>query len=324
LNFSVNNQALQIIEEQLIPNLYSYNCTMSVLSNGSTVFDMGVKAKGGFMAGKLFVETGLGGLGTVSFKTMNIKNQVVPVASVTLDRPAIAELSSFCAAFFVTYRGKNVSISGPIRSLKEDVYSRVMGYQDKNVRKVICHIQTDTLPDELLTDTIADQIGGSAKDIIILAAKTSGMTGSVQICSRNVEQTLPTLVDRGFNVHTILQATGYTPIASVTDDPLKAMGWVNDCLIYGQETNLYVDCEDEEITDIANELTFVKNNVYGTPFETIFSWCENDWAKVPRNWDAPCKVNFFNMRTNNKFFIGKLNMDLLHHAQGYEDKQAFF
>jgi len=313
----VNDRALKIINEQLMPNLKDYFCKVHTLSNGCTVIDMGVEAKGGFMAGKIFAETGLGGLGTVEFKTMVIKDQVAPVVAVSLDRPLIAQLGSFCAALFIPYKGKNVSLSGPIRSVKEDIYSKTIDYRDKSARQYVCHIQTDTLPDELLTNTLADHTGVPAKDIVILAAKTSGMTGSVQICARNVEQTLPSLVDRGFDVHSVIQATGYSPIASVTDDPMKAMGWVNDCLIYGQETNLYVDCEDDEITRIADELTFSKNDIYGTPFETIFGWCENDWVKVPREWDAPCKVNFFNVRTNNCFCIGRLGMDLLYQAQGF-------
>jgi len=125
--------------------------------------------------------------------------------------------------------------------------------------------------------------------------------------ARNIEQTLPTLYDHGFNMPDIIQATGITPMISIVEDEMVAYGRVNDSLIYGQETNVYVRCQDKVIQDMLQDLTFVKNtDIYGTQFQEIFARCNNDWTQVPRAWDAPCKINFHNMSTGNSFTTGKI------------------
>ncbi len=86
-----------------------------------------------------------------------------------------------------------------------------------------------------------------------------------------------------------------------------AYGRVNDCLIYGQETNLTVRCKDDEITQMLKDIPFSKNkDIYGIPFQELFARCGNNWAFVPRAWDAPCKINFFNVTTGNAYSTGEI------------------
>ena len=90
---------------------------------------------------------------------------------------------------------------------------------------------------------------------------------------------------------------------------------MNDCLIYGQETNLTVRCEDKDITVMLDDIPFSKNtDIYGTPFQTLFDRCGNNWAYVPRDWDAPCKINFFNITTGNSYSTGRLGNETLEKA----------
>jgi methenyltetrahydromethanopterin cyclohydrolase len=98
----------------------------------------------------------------------------------------------------------------------------------------------------------------------------------------------------------------------VVDDEEIAYGRVNDCLIYGQETNVYVRCSDDKIKSILDELPFEKNkDVYGIQFQELFANCDQNWANVPRDWDAPCKVNFINLSSGNVFSTGKISYDVL-------------
>ena len=52
-------------------------------------------------------------------------------------------------------------------------------------------------------------------------------------------------------------------------------------------------------------------DIYGTPFQELFERCGRSWADVPRDWDAPCKINFFNMKTGRAFSTGKLGYKTL-------------
>lgn len=179
----------------------------------------------------------------------------------------------------------------------------------------MAHIQIDELPDEGMTELIAGAVGRHPRDLYLLAARTGTLTGAAQVCARNVEQSLPSLLDQGFPIDAIVQACGSAPIPAVVDDEQLAYGRVNDGLIYGQETNLYVDCADEEITRLETILPFNKNgDVYGIPFETLFARCDYLWRNVPREWDAPCRVNFFNLRTGHSFSYGALHHGVLEQA----------
>ena len=48
--------------------------------------------------------------------------------------------------------------------------------------------------------------------------------------------------------------------------------------------------------------------------QQLFDRCGNNWAYVPRDWDAPCKINFFNITTGNSYSTGRLNDETLEKA----------
>lgn len=316
MNYSLNARAVQIIERDILPNLDALGCRVHTLGNGATVLDMGVQAKGGWMAAKYFTETGLGGLGELTYRTMEVGAHRMPVAAVQVDRPAIAELGSHDSFLYVAHKGVNLSVSGPLRTImRADKFGQAVPYQDPAPPKAVCHIQLDELPDEALLETIGAAAHMHPRDIYILAARTGTLTGAAQVCARNVEQSMPSLLDQGFPIDAIVQACGTAPIPAVVDDETLAYGRVNDGLIYGQETSLYVQCDDSEIERLIEILPFSKNkDVYGVPFETLFAQCDNLWRNVPRAWDAPCRVNFYNLRTGNHYSIGSLHYGVLERA----------
>ena len=65
--FSINQQAVKIVKEKILPFVEQLNCRVVHLKNGATVVDMGVEAPGGFQAGKLMVEATIGGMGHIDF-----------------------------------------------------------------------------------------------------------------------------------------------------------------------------------------------------------------------------------------------------------------
>lgn len=316
MTFSLNNNAARLIEDYVRPNKDRLNIDIYKLENGTTILDMGVHAKGGWLAAKAFVDIGLGGLGELSYRKLKIGSNYVPALSVLVDRPSIAEMSSHVARFRVPYKGRNIDLSGPIRSIKGvDEFARAVDYRDVEAKSAVGCIQTTVIPTAEAADLIAGAAGVDPKQLYLVVARTGNIVGAVQVGSRNIEQTLPTLFDHGFNMDDIIQATGITPMISIVDDELVAYGRVNDSLIYGQETNVYLRCEDEKILGVLDELTFVKNkDIYGTPFQEIFARCDNDWTHVPRDWDAPCKINFHNLSSGRSFSTGMLGYQTLENS----------
>ncbi len=314
--YSLNERAAEILHREVIPHLDALGCQMYTLQNGATVLDMGLKAKGGWLAAKAFTETGLGGLGELRYTSMAVGGHRLPVASVWVDRPALAELGAHDAFLYVQHHGVNRAVSGPVRTVRAaDKFAQAVPYRDPDPAVAVCHIQMDSPPDEELLERIAEVAQLPPGRLILLVAKTGCLTGAAQVCARNVEQSLPSLLDQGFPIEAVVQACGSAPIPAVVDDELLAYGRVNDGLIYGQETCLYVDCEDAEIERLREILPFCKNkDVYGQPFEELFARCGQLWRNVPREWDAPCKVNFFNLRTGQTHSIGQLHEGVLERA----------
>jgi len=314
MEYSLNNMAAKIVEEQILPNAEALNVDIITLKNKATVIDMGIRAKGGWNAARLFTNTCVGGMGELVYQSMYIGKHLVPTVVIQIDKPDITMCASHIAGYFVPCHGRYLPVSGPFRSIvSTDHWSDRVTYRDTAAKKAVGHMQTMTIPDEEVTNAIADEIHMDPKDLYLMAAPTSSLVGAVQIIARNLEQTFGTLGDHPeFPINSVKQAIGFSPIASIEDDELIAMGRVNDCLIYGQESTLYIDCPDEDIENILEKLPMSKNDkVYGIPFEEMFHEADNSWANVPRDYDAPCKVNFVNTRTNHFFTTGMIHYGVL-------------
>ena len=313
-HWSVNEQAAEILEKEVIPNQERLHIDVFRLKNGATVLDMGIRAKGGFRAGRYFVEAGMGGLGRLRYQMLPVGDLQMPGLTVTADAPVIAEMSSYVAATKVQWKGKTQVISGPVRAIRRtDGFAASVPYEDLHPKRAVAGVQTESMPDEELAERIAETCGIDPDRLYIIAARTGCIVGAVQVCARNIEQTLPSLNDQGFRMKWIKEGMAATPIEGIVDDEETAYGRVNDCLIYGQETVLSVEVpSDEKITEILQRLTFDKNTgIFGTPFGTLFASCDRNWANVPREWDAPCKVIFFSKKSGKCYVTGSINSEVL-------------
>lgn len=307
-HYSVNEAAAAIIEREILPHPQRLNIEVHTLKNGAVVLDMGIQCKGGFLAGKLFSEIGMGGLGETSYHMLPLGEYLVPGLRVFTEDPGVCEMSSYIARTLVPWKGRTQVVSGPVRAiLGSDDFAQAVSYRDPDPRKAVAGVQTEDMPDEELAELIGKACGIAPERLYIMAARTGCMTGAVQISARNVEQSMPTLYDRGLPMEVVLEGNATSPIVSVPDDELTAYGRVNDCLIYGQETNLYVRCDDDVLDRMLEDIPFSKNtDIYGTPFQELFARCGNSWANVPRDWDAPCRINFFNVDSGRSCSVGQI------------------
>src|SRR4030042_5776490 len=131
VTLSVNQLAWQKAQKLLEkPDLYGVTITKSTA--GATIIDMGVKAPGGFAAGKKLTELCLGGAGKVQLGFKSYGDLTFPSITITTDHPAIATLGSQFAGWRIK-DGENIAIgSGPVRALAlkpKDVFEE-NGYKD--------------------------------------------------------------------------------------------------------------------------------------------------------------------------------------------------
>lgn len=313
--FSINQQAVQIVKEKILPFAEQLNCKVITLKNGATVVDMGVEAPGGWMAGKLLVEATIGGMGHVDFGHFRLGELSLPSIDVYIDHPAEACLSSQFSGWKLP--GKDIPGyinpigSGPARAIaRNDVFAQAWHYQD------ICHetvfaAQTQEIPGERIAEMIAEQCKLPVENVYILATKTASIAGSIQVCSRTVEPSVWRLHRKGFDISKIICGMGTCPIAPPVKDELKAMDRVNTALLYGVTVRYVVDCADEEIEAVINEAPFSGSKRYGERFIDLFEEGERDFYKVDKDIHTIAHYEFTNYATGRTFIGGVLREDML-------------
>lgn len=313
--FSVNQYAVQIVKEQIIPHAERLNCKVHRLKNGATVVDMGVEMPGGYMAGKLFVEATIGGMGHVDFGRFICGSIELPSIDVYIDQPATACLSSQFSGWKM--RGKAVEGyinpigSGPARAIaKNDIFSQCWAYQDVH-HETVFGAQTQELPTEEDAREIADACHISPENVYILAARTGSLTGSIQICSRTVEASIWRMQRKGFDISKVISGTGTCPIAPPIFDECRAMDRVNTALLYGVTVRYLVDCTDKEIEDVIDLLPFSASRRFGESFYDLFEEGKHDFYIVDKDVHTVARYEISNLATGMTYKAGILREDML-------------
>lgn len=313
--FSVNQYAVQIVKEQILPHAERLNCKVHHLKNGATVVDMGIEMPGGYMAGKLFVEATIGGMGHVDFGRFQLGAIDLPSIDVYIDQPATACLSSQFSGWKM--KGKDIEGyinpigSGPARAIaKNDVFSQCWTYQD-NHHETVFGAQTQELPNEEDAQDIADQCGIDPSGVYILAARTGSLVGSIQVCSRTVEASIWRLERKGFDISKVISGTGTCPIAPPIYDEVRAMDRVNTALLYGVTVRYLVDCEDSEVEAVIDIAPFSASRRFGEKFYDLFEEGKHDFYIVDKDVHTVARYEITNIRTGKTFCGGELREDML-------------
>ena len=313
--FSINQKAIRIVKEQIIPHAEEMNCAVHLLKNGATVVDMGLHVPGSYSAGKLFVEATIGGIGVVQFGEFRLGSICLPSIDVYIDRPQESTLSSQFSGWKMNRKDPETGVdsigSGPARAIaRNDIFSQSWGYQDVHHEAVFA-AQTTIMPDESLAEEVARECNIEPRNVYILVSRTGSLTGSIQVCSRTVEASQWRICRKGFDISKIISAMGICPIAPPIFDEVRAMDRVNTALLYGVTVRYVVDCEDHEIEDILEELPFSASRRYGEDFIDIFEEGKRDFYIVDKDIHTVARYELTNVRSGRTFAAGELREDKL-------------
>ncbi len=313
--FSINQQAVKIVKEKILPFAEQMNCKVYHLKNGATVVDMGVESPGGWMAGKLLVEATIGGMGHIDFGQYLLGERILPSIDVYIDRPVEATLSSQFSGWKMP--GKDIPGyinpigSGPARAIaRNDIFSQSWHYQDIHHETVFA-AQTQEIPDEAVAEMVAEACKLEPQNVYILACKTASLAGSIQVCSRTVEASVWRLFRKGFDIAKIISGMGTCPVAPPIKDELRAMDRVNTALLYGVTVRYVVDCEDSEIEAVINTAPFNASKRFGERFIDIFEEGKRDFYIVDKDIHTVARYEFVNYATGNSFTGGVIREDMM-------------
>ncbi len=300
------NAGATLVVQRIMANAATLGVTVKTLINGTKVIDM---TQGGFMAGKLFAEACMGGLGEVTFTGLNFDQLWLPGVSISVDRPSVACMASQFAGWEIKV-GKFFALgSGPARALSrvEKLFEE-LDYRDEADVAVIT-LEGRKLPDEEVANYLADKCGVRPEALYILVAPTASIVGSVQIAARLVETGIHKMRELGFDIKQILSGYGTCPIAPVADNDLKAIGRTNDCVLYGGKAFYIVKAEDS-IDELVKKIPSSASKDYGTPFYDLFQRY-GDFYQIDPMLFSPAEVFVNNIADGKTYHAGKVNIEIM-------------
>ncbi|MCA8983294.1 MAG: methenyltetrahydromethanopterin cyclohydrolase [Planctomycetaceae bacterium] len=317
----LNARAWDLVDKTL-DNPHDMRVAVKELDCGARVLDFGVNTTGSLAAGILLARVCTSGMADVSIRIGAVGSINWPMVQIVTDFPVQACLYSQYAGWEIKSENYFAMGSGPMRALaaREELFHQ-LGY----VEKFYCSVgvlETGTLPDSRIVREIAQKAGVEPRNLILLAASTSSMAGSLQINARSAETALHKLHELGFDVHRVVSAMGSAPLSPVAADLITAIGRTNDSILYGGRVTLYVTGDDASIEEIGPRVPSSVSKDYGKPFAEIFQEVNCDFYQIDPMLFSPAQVVFQNIETGRVHWFGELNEKLVAKSFGIQQPAA--
>ena len=323
---SLNLHALDLFKK-LCEETDRYNVIVEETKTGATLVDAGIKADGGFLAGKIITEICLAGYGQANLSPIQYEDTVLLSVFVLTDHPAISTLASQFAGWQIKAEGYSAIASGPARALAlkpKHLYEKLNYREESEVAVLI--LETEERPPEDVIVQIAEKCKVTPKNLFLVIFSTTSLAGATQVSGRIVETGLHKLERLGIDPLKVKHAWGYAPIVPVHPSAGESMGRTNDAILYGGVTNYTVDIEDEETLEAlvkqapsssSKMLQEARKLADKNPrFLDIFKEAGFDFYKIDPNVFAPAMVSVNNIRTGKTFRAGSLDVNVIKGSLG--------
>ena len=278
---------------------------------GARIVDCGVTTPGGIHAGLGMARVCLAGMGGVALVAGDASSLDCPLVQVTTDHPVLACMASQYAGWQVAV-GKYFAMgSGPMRAAygKEDLFEHIPGREQAS--HAVGILETRKLPTDEVVAFLAEKLGLTPQGLTLLAAPATSTAGTVQVVARALETALHKLYELKFDLSQIVSGFGAAPLAPVAADEIKAIGSMNDAILYGGRVTVWVHCDDEQVAAVGPKVPSSSSPDHGAPFAEIFERYHRDFYKVDPMLFSPAQITFNNLRTGRSQTFGRTEPDVL-------------
>lgn len=301
--------------ERLVADAATLRLSVSQFAGGARMVDAGAQARGSIEAGRRIAEICLGGLGTVTIAPSG------PIASwpysVTVHSadPVLACLGSQYAGWSLADEAGDSGFfalgSGPGRAVAavEDLYQE-LGFRDSATKTALV-LEAAGGPPESVVAKVAEASGLKPEDLTFIFAPTQSLAGSTQVVARVLEVALHKAHTVGFDLHAIVDGIGSAPLSPPHPDFIKAMGRTNDAIIYGGRVQLFVDADDSDAKQLAEQLPSTTSSDHGAPFAEIFARVNGDFYKIDGALFSPAEAIVTSVRSGATYRGGRLEPTLV-------------
>ncbi|MGU3541554.1 methenyltetrahydromethanopterin cyclohydrolase [Methylobacterium sp. 13MFTsu3.1M2] len=301
--------------ERLVADAATLRLSVSQAAGGARMVDAGAQARGSIEAGRRIAEICLGGLGTVTIAPSG------PIASwpysVTVHSadPVLACLGSQYAGWSLADETGDSGFfalgSGPGRAVAavEELYQE-LGFRDSATKTALV-LEAAGGPPESVVAKVAEASGLKPEDLTFIFAPTQSLAGSTQVVARVLEVALHKAHTVGFDLHAIVDGIGSAPLSPPHPDFIKAMGRTNDAIIYGGRVQLFVDADDADARQLAEQLPSTTSSDHGAPFADIFARVNGDFYKIDGALFSPAEAIVTSVRSGATYRGGRLEPTLV-------------
>ncbi|SDM49716.1 methenyltetrahydromethanopterin cyclohydrolase [Methylobacterium phyllostachyos] len=301
--------------ERLVADAATLRLSVSQAAGGARMVDAGAQARGSIEAGRRIAEICLGGLGTVTIAPSG------PIASwpysviVHSADPVLACLGSQYAGWSLADETGDSGFfalgSGPGRAVAavEDLYQE-LGFRDSATRTALVLEAAGGPPDSVVAK-VSEASGVRPEDLTFIFAPTQSLAGSTQVVARVLEVALHKAHTVGFDLHAVVDGIGSAPLSPPHPDFIKAMGRTNDAIIYGGRVQLFVDADDADAKQLAEQLPSTTSSDHGAPFADIFARVNGDFYKIDGALFSPAEAIVTSVRSGATYRGGRLEPTLV-------------
>ena len=315
---SINRHAMRQVRT-LMEQAEALGCRYYRLGNGAHVIDMGIGVPGSWEAARIFTEIDMASLGRCAYRDFPLDEQVsVAAVEVYVDNLELACMASQMAGLQLAglqlASGEFSAIaSGPARALARaagDTHIHLTEYRDSH-HEAVLGVTAGSLPDEQFAAHAAEVCCVDPQHLYLLMHGYNCRVNAVQVSARIVEQTLNQMMLCSFPLDQLLSARGYCAVAPPAPDELQAMGWINDCLLYGGKAVFQVRSADEVIAEKIPLLVTEHAADYGRPFLELFEEAGRDFYAMDLAIHSPAMVQIINVASGSVFTAGSIRRDIL-------------
>lgn len=308
---SVNREAKKIVDK-ILEQAEQLNVIVSTLKNGTTVVDMGQKAKGSWLAGKYYAEITMGGMGEVTFDSFQLDEYTLPSVKVTSANPFLAGWVSQKHADPLPGAENQPILAGPAKALLKPPDASIVyaNYHD-NSDIAVAPFQTSAPITEDFANWVADACQLNPKNLYILVAPSNSLVCAIQVAARPIDNLMHRLHEEGIDIHQVSYAFSSSPVPPLAEDELEAMGRINDSMLYGGQVLIYLNGNDPDIQRILPNLPTRSSNQYGKTFRQIFVEHDMDFHKIDLRIHSVALVQINNIATGNCFSAGAIDRGML-------------
>ncbi len=204
------------------------------------LIDCGVRARPGFLVGKIVSAISMAGLAEVDIYPSFEQSLPFPCLKVVTDNPVSACLCSQAAVWVLKSGNYVCYISGPGRAMLNkprsfmERFNNFSDQVDKDPIFIIECLPVDYPPNDVI-DKISNLVGNDRTYIITISALSPA--GIVQICSRVIEVALMRMLERP-ELKNIISAIGSCLIPPLKDDVYLNIAACNDCIRFTGQVSL--------------------------------------------------------------------------------------